>query len=221
MFILNFLLSVSFADTQVPQSFQHLKPVTSIGGTLYVDSSVKCTPKPISQEGPEVVELCQLDIGGKPMRVEFTEGPSGDPEFFIFSKKGAEPLLSVAATEMYIPKGKNVYSEGWTNSMFNYRRKFTFQSNKFAEVKQPFQYVGIKAKVQKMHQDDGPVLVTLFADKSKKKKVAVLPEGSEIEVLLSDDPKWYLVRSSFGLVGWVEIPEYAMNTNIGLSFAGD
>ena len=61
----------------------------------------------------------------------------------------------------------------------------------------------------------------LFVDKSKKNKVAVLPEGSEIEVLLSDDPKWYLVRSSFGLVGWVEVPEYAMNTNIGLSFAGD
>ena len=122
---------------------------------------------------------------------------------------------------MYIPNGKNVYSEGWTNSMFNYRRKFTVQGNKLEEVKQPFQYVGVKTKVRKMPNEEGSVLVTLYADKTKKKKVAVLSEGSEIEVLLSDDPKWYLVRSSFGLVGWVEIPEYAMMTNIGLYYAGD
>ena len=214
-------LGIAYAGNPVPQSFKHLKRVEVEGGALYVDASVQCSPKKLQEEGPDVFEVCLLNIDGQPMHVFFTEGPSADPEFMIHAKDGKEPLLSVGATTMYIPKGKNVYAEGWTNSMFNQRRKFTFDTKKFTEVKQPYYYVGLKGKVQRTPVDEGTVVVTLYADKTKTQKVAVLTEGSEIEVLLSDDPKWYLVRSSFGLVGWVEIPSSAMFTNIGLYYAGD
>ena len=63
--------------------------------------------------------------------------------------------------------------------------------------------------------------LTLYTDKTKTNKVAILPIGSDIEVLLHEKPDWYLVRSSFGLVGWVFVPFGLHETKIGVRFAGD
>jgi SH3-like domain-containing protein len=48
----------------------------------------------------------------------------------------------------------------------------------------------------------------------------VLPQGAPIEVLINDG-EWYLVRSSFGLTGWVRVKESAMGSSIGVYFMGD
>ena len=124
----------------------------------------------------------------------------------------------MAATTLYIPKGTSLYAEGWTNSMFNLRRKFSYDGKGWKEVKQPFYYVGLKSKVKKVGEQTH---LQVYADKNKNKKVAVLPVGSDIEVLLCDEKDWYLIRSSFGLVGWVFVAEGLYDTQIGVRFAGD
>ena len=47
-------------------------------------------------------------------------------------------------------------------------------------------------------------VLTMYSDQNKKNTVAVLPIGAEIEVLLNAPPDWYLVRTSFGLVGYTK-----------------
>ena len=66
-------------------------------------------------------------------------------------------------------------------------------------------------------------MLKLYASQDKKNTVAILPPGSDIEVVLHDAPDWYLVRSSFGLVGWVHVEEGSMymNQQIGVYFKGD
>ena len=105
--------------------------------------------------------------------------------------------------------------------MFNLRRKYSFDGKVFQEVQQPFLYVGIQTKVQDVNGEQDQKGLTLYTDKTKTNKVAILPIGSDIEVLLHEKPDWYLVRSSFGLVGWVYVPLGLYDTKIGVRFAGD
>jgi len=56
------------------------------------------------------------------------------------------------------------------------------------------------------------------------KEVAKLSAGSSIEVLLADPAEYfrYLVKTSFGLVGWVEFEMVYLDDQIeGLFFKGD
>ena len=224
MFILYaMLLSISEG---VPQSFTHLKRVHP---TFYVDSSINCNEKvkrpklpeeDTGYRGPPTDILCVFKLNGRPTLLTFNPGPSDDPWFTITDIKTDKRLLDTGGDTLYMTKKNTLYIAAQTNEMFKHRRKYTFDGKTFTEVKQPYYYVGQKTKVQRV-DDKTTIAITLYQDKSKKKSVAVLPEGSEIEILLSDDPKWYLVRSSFGLVGWVEINEYAYKTPIGLRFNGD
>ena len=137
------LLLTSFVSAgDVPQSFAHLKKV-DIGGeaTIYVDPSVQCKPVDVTSiqtdgdtgyQGPPSYDVCTLEIvKGTKVQITFTSGPSDDPYFQFLpivpkGKNAPSSILDVGATTLYIPKGKNVYSEGWCNTMFNERRKFTF-----------------------------------------------------------------------------------------------
>ena len=216
-----------------PQSFSHLKRV-NIGGeaTLYVDPSVKCLPVDTSQQGndtgydgPPAYDVCTLELGQEKVKVTYTSGPSADPYFEVYalpkkgSKQEARRILAVGATTLYLPKGKNAYAEGWCNTMFNERRKYNYDGKQFVEVKQPYLYVGITTTVQPLGSEKKPLV--LYADKSKTTRVATLPVGSEIEVLLHEPKDWYLVRTSFGLVGWTNVPLGLYDTQIGVRFAGD
>ena len=137
-----------------------------------------------------------------------------------FQKTQENPDSQLGATTLYI-RIKNIYAEGWSNTMFNLRRKYSFDGKAFQEVQQPFLYVGIQTKVQDVNGEKDQKGLTLYADKTKTNKVAILPIGSDIEVLLHEKTDWYLVRSSFGLVGWVYVPFGLYDTKIGVRFAGD
>lgn len=225
--------SIVLAGTP-PQSFAHLKKIDIEGeATLYVEPSVNCTPTDIVEQqsngdggfqGPPVYDVCTVDVGNKKFKVVYSSGPSADPYFELYpiSKKGKQgdrSVLAVGATTLYIPKGKNVYSEGWCNTMFNERRKYTHNGTGFIEAKQPYLYVGLKTTVQPLGSEQKPLV--LYADKSKQTRVATLPVGSEIEVLLHEQKEWYLVRTSFGLVGWTNVLDGVYDTQIGVRFAGD
>ena len=231
MFLHTIIASIAFADA--PQSFSHLKKV-DIGGeaTIYVEPTVNCTPVDTTQQGvdtgydgPPYYDVCTFKFGQDNIKVMYTSGPSADPYFEVYAlpKKGAKEearkILGVGATTLYIPKGKNVYAEGWCNTMFNERRKYTYTGAKFVEAKQPYLYVGIKTTVQPLGSEKKPLV--LYGDKSKTTRVATLPVGSEIEVLLHEQKDWYLVRTSFGLVGGTNVPLGLYDTQIGIRFAGD
>ena len=144
MILLTFLSSLTFAGT-VPQSFSHLKRVV-IGGEaeIYVDASVQCIPVDTNQQGtdtgydgPPYYDVCTMELGQDKIKIMYTSGPSADPYFEVYAlpKKGvkeeARKILGVGATTLYIPKGKNVYAEGWCNTMFNERRKSSYNGKQF------------------------------------------------------------------------------------------
>lgn len=129
--------------------------------------------------------------------IEYDEGMSVDPGFTIY-KVGNEPIEigSFSATEIIIPGNGNIYLSGHTNNMFNTRRKFKLVGNKFIESKQPFYYVGLETQTNEA--------ITLYASQEMKTSVAKLGKDSKITVLLNEG-KNYLIKTSFGLVGWYRL----------------
>ena len=130
----------------------------------------------------------------------YTEAPSDDP-FFVVVIDG-KPVIEESGTTLHF-KGSIVYIEGIANAYFNVKRKFQLNNNTFSEVKQPFYHIGIKGKLN--------FPIKLFATQGLKNKIASLPKGYEIEILLglfgknNYDLEKILIKSKFGLVGWCVI----------------
>jgi len=165
--------------------------------------------------------------------VIFCEGISVDPFFEIYRIVGEKQEIDssfqiyaitneakrkiggISGLEIVIPGNGNVYVYGHTNNMFNMRRKFTLKDDQLEEIKQPFYYVGLVSKTTQS--------VNLFSDISSKEKVAQLPAGYEVEVLINKGDN-YLIKTPFGLTGWISIPFGTMSEQTpikGIYFAGD
>ncbi len=211
------------AEPPPVQSFKHLHQIKLPEGSIFVDKqSIEVVAKPIKGYGGDALLACRFQREGENFKVIFHQGESDDPTFVIQGDKGTS--ADFHGTELYLPGGPSLYVSGWTNSYFNHRRKFTFKGGSITEVEQPFHYVGLKSRVKRpehLQDEKKTVTVTLYRDKSKSAVVARLGVGSEIEVLLADGPKWYLVRTSFGLVGWVPFDSAARDSAIGIGYAGD
>ena len=153
--------------------------------------------------------------------VLFSHGPSEDPSFGIGTKEG-KMLGAVNGLELYLTNSSTFYVNGHTNNLFNKKRKFQIKSDTIAEVLQPFYYVGLQSVTLKD--------IVLYKDKAGTEVVASLPKGYKIEVVLTDYGKpdfeledHFLVRSEYGLVGWVRLNKEESWDKIikGLFFAGD
>ena len=139
------------------------------------------------------------------LEICFIEGASADPEFEIYKKNGKQ-IGAIACLNFYITDAGTIYTSGHTNSMFDKRRKFQILNDTILEVQQPFRYVGIKGQTLKP--------ITLYQSKSGNEIVAQLPAKYEIEILLSestgndfDTERNYLVKTEFGLIGWLRITD--------------
>ncbi len=147
--------------------------------------------------------------------IYYSEGPSTDPNFTINID---DKKWNVAAENLAINASGTIYVSGNINHFFKKRRKFKITSDGVKEIKQPFLYVGVKGKLLKPAK--------LYSDKSYKNIVASLHKGYEVEVLLAEDNANYLVRTQFGLVGWLHLKNednYAFHKPLirGLGFLGD
>lgn len=159
-----------------------------------------------------------------PVYILYTPGMSDDPAFRIVEESG-RTLWDEAADELCIHASGVIYTAGHTNKMINERRKYTYAAGRVTETPQPYLYAGIKGKLRKP--------VTLYSDRTRGVVVANLPVGYEVEVLLSENtdplaeelPKHYLVRTAFGLVGWLRLTDndmYHLDPVVrGLGFQGD
>jgi hypothetical protein len=151
--------------------------------------------------------------------IMFTFGMSMDPEF-IFVDNKHNVIGRIYALELYLHANGSIYSSGHTNNMFDKRRKFELKSDTILEVIQPFYYIGLKTVTLEP--------LTLYASQTSKEVVAVIPKDYEIEVVLAEfkrgefvSEKYFLIKTKFGLIGWINI-EGSNNPKVkGVFFAGD
>jgi hypothetical protein len=147
--------------------------------------------------------------------IDFDPGPSVDPSIVVTRVGTEEPAGSIPGLRFYIPGTGAIYASGHTNTMFDVRRKYVLQGDKLVEVKQPFYWVGLESKAKKN--------LVLYSGKDGKETVAHLPKGSALTVVLSEGESWYLIKTPFGLMGWLKIAggSQEADTIEGLYFQGD
>jgi hypothetical protein len=151
----------------------------------------------------------------------FTEGPSADYAFYLMDEKTGDQTEEAPGEHLALPGDGFLYLWNRSDSTFPKRRLFAMREGKLAETHQPFFYVGLQTKTL--------APVTLYQSEGFKEAVTTLPAGAPVEVLLAhfgdefqhDVP--YLVRTRFGLVGWVRVPVAQMKSDLieGLYYAGD
>lgn len=189
------------------------------------------------EEGLLILIETQIDRNS-PIRylIAYDPGPSDDPGFVIFykdSKKEISENSSIFGLHIVVPGNGNLYLSGHTNNLFDQKRKYQVDnSGAIIEVQQPYYYANIKTELLKDF--------VLYADKdTQKNKIAQLPKGSKVTVVLMEqDPEYQpeakiLLATPYGLCGWVKVPyaqadgtdpnvDVQYTTGIkGLFFAGD
>lgn len=152
--------------------------------------------------------------------VDCDSGGSWDPGCTIMREDRGElkEVVGIRGLRFIFPGNGSIYVDGHNDNMFNVRRKFEWRDGTFVEVKQPFLYVGLRSTAKKE--------LTLFeTDALAGNVVAKIPANSPVEVLVAkhppkpdEQPRLYLVRTSFGLTGWARIEQGDVE---GIEYAGD
>lgn len=203
------------------QSFQNLDSIKIGGGisVLYNKATTKILNKDTVQESNyhfTIVLQTKLDVNDtENYRLVFDEGPSADPHFIIYDKTMKTELLNTGGTNIIIPSNGFIYVSGHTNNMFNCRKKYKYKNGTIEGVQQPFSYVGLETVALKD--------IIIYSDILYKQEVARVPANSQVTVLLNSGVD-YLIKTPFGLVGWIRIEEDAHwggSTIKGLYYAGD
>jgi len=214
-------------EFNVPESFKHLKQVHIDQDTLvfaflpnnYIsDFSL---PKEFIEDNymEEFIGIVKTDRSKESeYLLSFTTAPSLDHTYSFYKKDGTSYhfSFSVGGKQIYIPGNGNVYVSGHTNNLFNEKLKYTITNDSLKEVNQALKYVGLKTKLNSS--------IVLYSDKEKTKKVAFLPKNSEVTVLLNErynKEEYFLIKTSFGLVGWCKLDHYYKQTIQGIFFKGD
>ncbi|WP_411895223.1 hypothetical protein [Winogradskyella sp. A2] len=151
------------------------------------------------------------------LNLYYSEGQSDDPQLIIEHK--TKIILNVIGDKFHF-RGKSLYVEGYSNNLFDKKRKFIFENGKFNEVKQPLYFVGIKGKLKRN--------IKIHETKDLTSIVATLPKNYPIEIVMAefnenDIAEYFLVKTKFGLLGWLKIEMDDENGGLmdGFYFHGD
>lgn len=207
-----------------PQSFEYLKTATvktqNEARVHYNPEIAELINKQLTKEdpqysggGPDEQLMLRTKLNKKSDKkytVVFSMGLSADPHFTFF--KGETLIGSMSGLQIFIPGNGNVYIQGHTNNMFNQKKKYVFNGKSFNELKQPFYYVGLETQTTQP--------INLYQSKQTETSIASLPENAKVEVLLNKGD-YYLLRTSFGLAGWIKVENKRNNSIEGLYYAGD
>lgn len=220
----------SFAqDFVAPQSFSHLTMIRVLeksNAFLFITSNSNLKISEISKpvdvfEEEHMKFLCLTEITkNEKFLIGFSEGPSADPYYEFFKLIDGEYIATfvIEGLQLYIPGNGNIYVSGHSNSMFNSRKKYKFSNDSITEIKQPYQFVGLQTTTNKSIQ--------IFSDQDREIILATLPPKSEIEVVACEispdyNDYWFLIKSSFGLLGWWKLDDFYSETIEGLYYHGD
>ncbi|MCM0081330.1 hypothetical protein L4X63_06985 [Geomonas sp. Red32] len=230
MLCLHFNAAEAQESTSLPEPFKgynkvSVRDASYLGPTVLIDPSLKY--KKIHQEPEPGVEgdfsdddsYLEFKCGNNTLQIGFTNGLSEDPTFILRTSVGPKKQTVTAdGTYLAISNSCFIYISGNSNQFYNVRRKFTVNSKGIREVRQPLYLVDevcvASAPVDLRTQKCG-----------KGESVAKIPKGEKVQILLAEryyhdedgastpacqdsglgvfPYENYLVRSQFGLVGWV------------------
>ncbi len=158
-----------------------------------------------------------LGTGKGYFTIDCDSGGSWDPGCTVLQESNGKlnEVIRIPGLRFAFPGNGNIYVEGHNNTMFNVRQKYEWRDGSFSAVKQPFNYVGLDTTTREP--------IDIFTTQDYKQIVAALPKGSSISVVLNQG-EHYLVKTPFGLLGWVRIRCCAMQEAspiVGIYYAGD
>ncbi|GBG13348.1 sorbosone dehydrogenase [Novimethylophilus kurashikiensis] len=158
-----------------------------------------------------------LGLGKGFFTIDCDSGGSWDPgcTFLLENEGKLKKVFQTLGLRFALPGNGNIYVEGHNDTMFNVRKKYGWHDGKCIEIKQPFNFVGLDTTTREP--------IELFSSQEYKQIVATLPKGSPVTVLLNEG-EHYLVKTPFGLLGWVKIRDgvqQAESPIAGIYFAGD
>lgn len=224
LILIAFFTSLAYSQTHVtPGSFEHLKKITIeenwdvyafLPSNFIVD--VNSVDDNLDNKRIGFVEI------GKGQESEilmkFSYGMSDDPSFEFYKKESDKliHLFSIEGQQIFIPGNGFIYVSGIANNAFDKKIKYKFVANEIHEVDQALYYVGLQTRTIKQ--------VKLFSDKAQLKLLATLPKNTPIEVVASEfteECQFYLVKSSFGLLGWWKMDNWNSKEIENLFFRGD
>lgn len=149
--------------------------------------------------------------------IDFCEGASWDPMFEIYRLEDNKltRIGIVGGLEITIPSNGYFYVSGHTDNMFNKRRKFTTDDGKIKEIRQPFYYVGLDSKAMKD--------IDIYSDINMSTVIEHIKKDTSVKVLVNYNKDYYLIKTKFGLTGWIKIPFGSKGESElkGIYFAGD
>lgn len=145
-------------------------------------------------------------INNESLAISYRSDVMSGPTFSIVDKN-KKVLKDFIANEFYISGGNIIYTANQYMETYNKKSKYTIKGNQIVEEKQPMHYVGMQTKTTKA--------ITLYKTKTGKEVLANLTPNYNIEVLMEDTsnatansgPRYFLVKTDFGLVGWLQITE--------------
>jgi hypothetical protein len=221
IFLVGFLLCIAIAVGA--ESFQNLSVLRVEG--VHMDAIVRYNPtitrilnEPVKDSHHITMRAAITHISSESINeylIVFDPGPSNDPEFIIYeiNDEKEKEIKTIPGDELIIPGNGFIYSVRKADETFLKHRKYSLAKGTLEEVEQPFYYVGLKTKTR--HN------IIIFGDLNYKNEIANIPANTDIEVLINKD-KNYLVKTPFGLVGWILLDEACGHETIkDLCFHGD
>jgi hypothetical protein len=210
-FILLILISNSFSN-ELPESFKGYKKVelpyhtgVTSRGELFLAPTINFIEKKLLDQGFEI-DGVTFRLNSYNFEVICVPGPAENVTFQIqVFRKNDKLTGQFSAERLFISSTGNFYTESIFGYLFPVNKKFKIRGNEIVEIKQPYYSVNLDCSVNEK-------LIITSEKCSKDKVLAVIPKGMQIHVLLAENPdfheacnggKNYLVRTSFGLVGWI------------------
>jgi hypothetical protein len=169
-----------------------------------------------------------LDMGERAGKLVLAcdSGPSADPSCYLLrdAENPESRVFEAPGTRFSFLDDGRVLVGGHSDNMYDHRRLYTFEGNKFVEAVQPMRYVGVESKAK--------AAIALHAEKATNSATTMtFAAGSAFTILLNDNASVddngqnpdYLVRTSEGIVGWVHLPSKPDGSTDaeGLFFRGD
>lgn len=169
--------------------------------------------------GHRTVLAGRIDRGGRDeFELRYDDGPSCDPTFTLWPKGADEPIGEFGGDHVVVPGNGYLYVIRRSNRSFEGREKWALHKGALVEIKQSHYYVGVSTSMLK------PATL-LQKPETGATEIANVPKGEKVQVVVQqtvDGRDWYLVRTRFGLLGWIEDAAYGEERQFeDIQFFGD